>query len=145
MTDTQLLGGGSLLHQVGRELITAVERRLAPLGLTAQQGAVLMHAAREPVTARQLAERVGTDTAGMTRLLDRVVDKDLVRRVRHPDDRRSILVELTDRGRGLLPQLAPVFGQVTGQLFSGFTQAEVTRMTSMLERMHANLTTRPAP
>lgn len=148
MTDSPLrlvLGGGSLLNQVGRELTTAVERQLAPLGLTAQQAAVLLHAAREPVTARQLAELVGTDTAGMTRLLDRVAGKDLVRRVRHPEDRRSILIELTDDGRALLPRLPPIFGKITGQLFTGFTQAEVTQMTAMLERMHTNLTTRPTP
>lgn len=141
MTEQRLvLGGGSLLNQVGRELTTAVERQLAPLGLTAQQAAVLLHASREPTTPRRLAELVGTDTAGMTRLLDRLADKDLLRRTRHPEDRRSLLVELTDAGRALLPQLPPVFGRVTNQLFTGFTQDEIAAVTGLLERMHANLT-----
>jgi hypothetical protein len=42
-----VLGGGSLLHQVGRELATAVERQLAPYEVTAQQAALLLHAARQ--------------------------------------------------------------------------------------------------
>jgi DNA-binding MarR family transcriptional regulator len=134
-----VLGGGSLLNQVGRELTTAVERQLAPLGLTAQQAAVILHAAGEPITPRRLAELVGTDTAGMTRLLDRLADKDLIRRTRHPEDRRSLLVELTDAGRALVPHLPPVFGRVINQLFTGFTQAEITQVTTLLERMHTNL------
>lgn len=54
---------------------------------------MLLRASREPAPPRRLAELIGTDTAGMTRLLDRLADKDLVRRTRHPDDRRSLLVE----------------------------------------------------
>ncbi len=113
MTEQRLvLGGGSLLNQVGRELTTAVERLLAPLGLTAQQAAVVLHASGKPVPPGRLAELVGTDTAGMTRLLDRLADKDLIRRTRHPDDRRSLLVELTDAGRALVPRLPPIFGEL---------------------------------
>lgn len=136
-----MLGGGSLLNQVGRELTTAVERQLAPLGLTAQQAAVVLHASAGPATPRRLAELVGTDTAGMTRLLDRLTDKGLVRRTPHPEDRRSLLVELTDSGRALVPSLPPVFGRVTNKLFTGFTPAEITQVTTLLERMLINLTT----
>jgi DNA-binding MarR family transcriptional regulator len=136
-----MLGGGSLLNQVGRDLNTVVERRLAPLGLTAQQAALLLHAARESRTPSQLKQHLGTDTAGMTRLLDRLVEKGLLRRGRHPGDRRSVIIELTADGQALVPRLPPIFGRVNKQLFHGFTAAEITLMTAMLTRMSANLAT----
>ncbi|MEV4364817.1 MarR family winged helix-turn-helix transcriptional regulator [Nonomuraea sp. NPDC051941] len=134
-----VLGGGSLLVQVGRELNTETERRLAPLGLTAQQAALLLHASRGGGTPSLLKRRLGTDTAGMTRLLDRLEAKGLLRRERHPEDRRSIVIELTDEGRALVPSLPPIFGRISHQVFAGFSPEEVAQVTDMLRRILENL------
>jgi DNA-binding MarR family transcriptional regulator len=133
------LGAAALLNQVGREHTTALDRRFAEVGLTTQQAALLLHAGREPTSPSRLTDALGTDTAGMTRLLDRLVAKALLRRRRNADDRRAILIEVTAKGRALLPRLPPVFGQVNGRLFDGFTRAELDMLTAMCHRMLANL------
>ena len=135
----QLLGGGSLLHQVVRDVNTKLDRRFASFGLTTQQAALLLSAAGGGSSPRQLMSVVGTDTAGMTKLLDRLEGKGLVKRCPNPDDRRSVLVEPTERGLTMVPQLAPVFGEVTGQLFEGFADEEIASFTSSLRRMRGNL------
>jgi DNA-binding MarR family transcriptional regulator len=140
-----VLGGGSLLHQVVRELSTTAERRFAEFDVTAQQAALLIHAAQPDTTPNQLARRLGTDTAGMTRLLDRLETKGLLRRQRRPEDRRSIVIELTGPGRALVPRLAPTFGQVSRQLLAGFTATELRQLTAMLDRMLDNLGRPAAP
>jgi DNA-binding MarR family transcriptional regulator len=134
------LGGGSLLHRVGRELSTTTDRMLRESGLTSQQAALLLHASRGSCTPSELAGDLGTDTAGATRLLDRVEALGLIRRSRHPADRRSVTVDLTDAGRALVPRVAPVFGRVTARLFDGFSAAETALVTDLLQRMLANLT-----
>ncbi|MFF0311326.1 MarR family winged helix-turn-helix transcriptional regulator [Streptosporangium sp. NPDC004379] len=134
-----VLGGGSLVNQVGRELRAAVEARLAPFGVTAQQAALLLHAARGEAGPGRLAAELGTDTAGMTRLLDRLEVKGLVRRRRSPEDRRAVVVEVTAEGRELVPALAPVFGRVARRLLDGFSAEEVEHLTGLLGRMLANL------
>ena len=134
-----VLGGGSLLQQVSRELRTAVDGELAPFDITAQQAALLLHAAREAAKPNQLAPLIGTDTAGMTRLLDRLEGKGLIERRRHPDDRRSIVVEVTEAGRAIVPHLPPVFGRVTSRLLYGFSAEEIRQLTGMLQRMLDNL------
>jgi len=139
-----VLGGGSLLNQVARELSTTLERQLAPLDVTAQQAALLLHAAREESSPNRLAAALGTDTAGMTRLLDRLEDKGLTTRRRHPGDRRSVIVELTGKGKALLPRLAPGFGRVTRQLLAGFSTEEIDELTGLLGRMLDNLAAKPA-
>lgn len=134
-----VLGGGSLLHQVGRELGTALERQFAAFDITAQQAALLLQAGRQQGSPSKLMTLLGTDTAGMTRLLDRLEGKGLLQRRKHPDDRRSIIIELTEQGRALLPRLPPIFGRVTGQLLAGFSTDEVGQLTTMLQRMLDNL------
>ncbi|ETK37638.1 MarR family transcriptional regulator [Microbispora corallina] len=137
-----VLGGGSLLNQVGRELRTTVDALLAPFDLTAQQAAVLLHASRQETSPNRLAAEVGTDTAGMTRLLDRLEAKGLLARRPHPGDRRSVVVEVTPEGRALAPRLAPVFGTASARLLSGFSEEEVLQVTGLLRRMLDNLTGR---
>jgi DNA-binding MarR family transcriptional regulator len=134
-----VLGGGSLLSKVSRELTTAVERELAPLGVTAQQAALILHAAPAASRPNELAAEVGTDTAGMTRLLDRLEGKGLLTRGAHPEDRRAVVVELTAEGHALVPQVAPCFGRVTRRLLDGFNATEIKRLTGFLERMLVNL------
>jgi len=140
MTPALVLGGGSLLHQVARDLATALDRQLAPFGLTAQQAAVLLHTSRQQTASpSQLITALGTDTAGMTKLADRLEAKHLIKRQPNPEDRRSVLIELTEDGQALLPRIRPVFGRVTSQLFHGFGADEISVLTAMLERMHGNL------
>jgi DNA-binding MarR family transcriptional regulator len=135
----QVLSGASLLHQLARDVTTTLDRRLAPLGVTTQQAALLHNAASGGASARQLAAAVGWDTAGMTKLLDRLEGKGLIERRPNPDDRRSVVIEPTEQGLALVPALAPVFGAVARQLFDGFSDAEVANLTSSLRRMGENL------
>jgi len=135
----QVLGGASLLHQLARDVTTQLDRRLAPLGVTTQQAALLHNAASGGASPSQLMEAVGTDTAGMTKLVDRLAAKGLVERRPNPTDRRSVVIEPTERGLALVPAFAPVFSEVARQLFDGFSGDEVANLTSSLRRMGENL------
>jgi DNA-binding MarR family transcriptional regulator len=141
MTPALVLGAGSLLHQAARDLATALDRQLAPFGVTAQQAALLLHASRQQSSPSQLMTALGTDTAGMTKLADRLEAKGLIERHQNPQDRRSVLIALTEDGQALVPRLGPVFGRVTRQLLNGFSTDEIGVLTTMLERMRGNLAT----
>jgi DNA-binding MarR family transcriptional regulator len=132
------LAAGHTLHCLARELSAVLDRGFAPFGLTAQQAALLVRSAGRP-TPKEVAPLLGTDTAGMTRLLDRLEAKGLVRRVPNPDDRRSVVIEPTAKGRGLTPHLPAVFGRVNAQMLTGFTEDEIDQFTATLGRMSANL------
>lgn len=135
----RVIGGASLLHQLARDVTTKLDRRLAPFGVTTQQAALLHNAASGGASPSQLMEAVGTDTAGMTKLLDRLEAKGLVERRPNPSDRRSVVIEPTESGLALVPRLSPVFGEVANQLFDGFSDDEVATLTSSLRRMGENL------
>ena len=47
----------------------------------------------------ELAERILYSKSGFTRIVDRMEEAGIIRRVRPENDRRSILIVLTDQGR----------------------------------------------
>lgn len=58
----------------------------------------------EGIPMNQLAERILHSKSGFTRVVDRMEEAGLVQRVRPENDRRSILVVLTDEGRTTMEQ-----------------------------------------
>ena len=85
---------------------------LKPHGLTLQQYNVLRilrGAGADGLPTLEIADRMIEQTPGITRLLDRLEAKELVRRQRCPKDRRQHLCWITPKGLALLHKLdAPI-------------------------------------
>jgi DNA-binding MarR family transcriptional regulator len=76
-------------------LVTAIR----PFGIELRHFAVLIELAKQsPQSQRELAEKVGRDTAGMVRVIDDLETLGYAVRGPHPRDRRIRAVELTPRG-----------------------------------------------
>jgi DNA-binding MarR family transcriptional regulator len=95
-----------------------VRRRLAdtvePFGITLQQFNVLRilrGGGEAGVATLEVGDRMVEQAPGITRLLDRLEAKGLVKRQRCPKDRRQNLCWITPRGRALLEQVdGPLLG-----------------------------------
>ncbi|WP_327314365.1 MarR family winged helix-turn-helix transcriptional regulator [Streptomyces sp. NBC_01235] len=69
----------------------------AKQGLNATEEKTLDFLQRQgPLTAKDLAELTGLAPASVTGMLDRLEAKGFVRRVKHPTDKRRVLVELNE-------------------------------------------------
>lgn len=79
-------------------------------GLSAQQHQALLAmkgaGAATPVTAGLLAERLGIRHHSAVGLLDRLAEKNLIRRRRNNEDRRQVLILLTPKAERLLARLS---------------------------------------
>ncbi|MFD3400252.1 MarR family winged helix-turn-helix transcriptional regulator [Kribbella sp. NPDC058693] len=127
----------SLVTQVARGVRTALDQRFAELGLTSQQAGVLLHVSGGTTSPRKLADLLGTDTAGMTRLVDRLVEKDYLDRQPGSADRRAITVALTPAGRKILPAIKPIFDDVADTVTAGIPAAALADVLKALEAMRA--------
>ena len=129
----------ALVFHIGRELRTALDRRFTNHGLTSQQAALLLlsRILKEPSPIK-MAARLGTDAAGMTRLLDRLERKQLIVRRVSPDDRRLVVVELGPRSKQVVRRLVPEFRSAEKGLLDGFELAEIDQLNSMLRRLLRN-------
>jgi DNA-binding MarR family transcriptional regulator len=129
----------SVIVRLARDVRTALDQQLAAHDLTSQQAGVLIHAYTVETSPRRIGDLLGTDTAGMTRLLDRLEAKGLIRREPDPDDRRAIVVALTDRGTAIIPQLPPVFERVGAILGADIPEADIQTTLHVLQAMLQNL------
>jgi len=80
----------------------------------------------------------------MTRMIDRLEDKGLIRRSRCPDDRRQVNLELTEEGVSALPRMRGASLRVLNRFLRGFTHSEVRQLEAMLGRMLENSVETPA-
>jgi DNA-binding MarR family transcriptional regulator len=101
---------------------------------------VLVHLEETPEGLRmnELAERILYSKSGFTRVVDRMEEAGLVRRVRPENDRRSILVVLTDRGRDMIDRARRRHRAGIEQHFSRhLTDGDVKAITRALEKVTA--------
>ena len=89
-------------------LMQGVAATLKPAGLSPAQYNVLRilrGAGPDGLACREIAERMITKDPDITRLLDRLEERDLIRRSRDRADRRVITTRITDKGLRILKEL----------------------------------------
>ncbi|MFI8536587.1 MarR family winged helix-turn-helix transcriptional regulator [Streptomyces aquilus] len=100
---------------------------------------VLIRLCRRPgeeISQRQLADDLTLTSSGTTRLIDRMEEAGLVRRVPSPGDRRVALVEPTDEGRGAFLRAAAIHTEVVEEYFvKPLAADDYTRLTSALSQI----------
>jgi len=74
----------------------------------------------------------------MTRMIDRLEQKGLVRRSPNPEDRRATHVDLTSAGKALFPQLLAAKERVQERFLRGFNKDDVRTLERLLNRMLEN-------
>ena len=131
-----------IIRQINRvrvELIDALDRELSKFDISAPQLIVLASVAnKEADSASQLCKNISYDPGAMTRMIDRLEQKGLVRRVPNADDRRATNLEITTAGRALYPQLLAAKETVAAQFLRGFSLDEVRLLERFLDRMLEN-------
>lgn len=130
---------GHLIGRARSALLTGLDTELEPYGLTGAQYAVLKNVADGVAgTAADLCRTMHYDTGSMTRMLDRLEEKSVLRRERCTEDRRVVYLRITDTGNELLPQLRIAALRVIDRHLAGFSATEVDALKFYLERMIAN-------
>jgi DNA-binding MarR family transcriptional regulator len=101
----------------------------------------LVHLEETPDGLRmnELAERILYSKSGFTRVVDRMEDAGLVRRVRPEHDRRSILVVLTGEGREKMEEARRHHRHSIEQHFSAhLAETDVKALARALEKLSAH-------
>ena len=143
---------GSLLSRVRVALLAALDRelgtdkRLASLEMSAAQYIIIANLAgpEGPKSAADLCKGISYDAGAMTRMLDRLQSKGLIRRSRSPHDRRLMNLELTEEGLAAYPRMRDIAMTVMNRFLRGFTKTEARQLEGLLTRMLENAAGAPA-
>lgn len=130
---------GYLTKRVMSVFSTALDQELARYDLTHQQFSILIILSETDCsTAADLARITCGDTGAMTRMLDRLEAKDVVRRVRSSADRRIVNIELTEAGRSFASKMPIVAINVMNRHLQGFEATELELMKGFMRRILTN-------
>jgi DNA-binding MarR family transcriptional regulator len=86
-------------------------------------------------TPGKLSDRLGLSSGAMTNRLDRLEAEGLVRRLPDPNDRRSVVVELTDEGLQRWREATGRQARVEADIASTLDDREKTQLDSLLRRL----------
>lgn len=130
---------GWLVKNLAMTLTRELDRRMESLGLTDAQWKPLV-VLQQGIgrTAADIARLGCHDTGAVTRLLDRLEGKGLIRRVRSEEDRRVVNLELTEEGRQIAPEVPKIIAELANQVLVGFSEAEFRQFQDLLRRALIN-------
>ncbi len=141
------LTGWQLLARISRIAYLATEAiadALKPYGLTQHEYVVLasLRDGGPPYTkspSRLLDFALITTSGGLTNMLHRLERDGLISRAPDPDDRRGVLVSLTDDGLELIQEASTAYLATANQFVAGFTPEQVERFTAAMRELLAGI------
>ena len=127
------------LKQVTNSLVRRIDEHMQPLELTGMQWEpVMMLWLKRADTVAGLALVSQMAFPSMTRMLDRLEEKGLLRRERSEDDRRVVNLHLTPKGRKIASKIWPIVVEGMHVHLDGFKKEELAQLNDFLGRMLAN-------
>jgi MarR family transcriptional regulator, negative regulator of the multidrug operon emrRAB len=137
-----------LMLHMGREMAARFEQQIRPFGLNEAEFRALTTLFSQPegvAHPSDLCSRAAQSPANMSRICDALVSRDLITRVPSDQDRRRMVLRITEQGDELVRRLLPkMFGPLR-ELFAEFPAADQRTLISLLKRLHAILADAPKP
>ena len=139
--DTTAMAVFGRIYRLARLSGDAVEREYAAFGLGRSEFDVLATLRRSgrPLSPGRLAAAMMLSSGGTTARLDRLERAGLVQRSPDPDDRRGVLVSLTDRGAALVDGAVAAGLRRQQELLAHLSPTEQDRLSALLRSVLAPL------
>jgi DNA-binding MarR family transcriptional regulator len=137
--DLEVEGIVDRMNGLNRRIRRRLDAVIAEHGLTYEEWHVLgaLRQAGPPFrrSAGSLAKRTELSSGAMTNRLDRLEKAGLVRRTPDPDDRRGVLIELTDAGERKWVDTAKVQAAYENLIGAALNKREKQELNSLLRRI----------
>lgn len=129
-----VLNKTSLLSKAG------FNQRIKRFDISPEQWSLILRVVeRNGLTQKELSDSTYKDQANITRSIDRLEKKGLLRRVSNDSDRRSINLYPTPEAVALVDAIIPISQQFNQRLCKGFSQDEIETLLRLLKKVHSNL------
>ena len=141
-----IIESGAIHHSLGywssliaRVMEAEFNKRLSGYEVTRVSWAVLGAVTYDgKSTPSELADFLKLDRAATTRLLDKLESQGLIARNRKDSDRRSVMLQVTPKGKALSAELLQLSNSVNEQFASGLGPKEAEQYIATVRKMLAN-------
>lgn len=128
------------IHQTDLILTSCVKARLEPYNLAPEQNLIMMLLwEQDGLTQNQIAETLGKDKTNVARMSANLESKGLIYRTDCPNDRRSLKLYLSPKGKSLSEQVIPTLEGFNDLICDGITKEEILLLENILSKMNQNV------
>ncbi len=110
------------------------------IDLTVDQWVVIDHIKPKPgISQNDLAIDTAKDAPTITRILDLLVEKGLVRRQMADEDRRKFNIFLTDEGENIYENAIKVISEIRKKSWGNLTDEDYEQLVRIMDTIHKNV------
>ncbi len=135
--------GGFLIariFQVSGRLFARKMRERELTRITPEQGRILFALWQsDGIAIQELAGRTSLSKSTLTAMLDRLEEADHIVRIPSPEDRRRILIQLTEKDRRLRDTYIRISDEMNDLVYQGLSDAEIEAFEGQLRIILQNL------
>lgn len=124
------------LRRLTLAIVEGLQQQLSPYQIDAVEYTILgVCLAAGPITIKDLQSKVPIDYTQISRTTSRLEDKGLMAKAHLADDRRVVRVEVTEKGRELMPELMQSALRFYKGLVGDISQAELAACTAVMQKL----------
>jgi MarR family transcriptional regulator, organic hydroperoxide resistance regulator len=119
-----------------------LSQKVSELNLTSVQAMILGFLDMEDqITSSELGKRAELDSATLTGILDRLEAAEFIERRGNPDDRRSIHIHLTAKGKAMAREATRVIAAANTEFLQVLTETQKRDLHGIIQklRLHASV------
>lgn len=130
---------GYWVFRLHRAMYAQFGARLSELGITGVQWTMLNNISRADLTPVAISDLMSIDRAAVTRILQQLEAKGLVKRKSHPTDGRSTFFTLSPAGKKLVPKLQAAAHETNQQFLAHLPPDEAELLPQLLFKLVQSL------
>lgn len=126
-----------LINKASKQLKNKLDKALKEFDITAAQFSVIIqiYSSELPITAAEIAERLGSDRPTISGIINRLEKKNIVIKSYNPEDKRSSYLEIYKEAEELVHCIISISDELTIDIFSMYSKEETKQLTLMLRKL----------
>jgi len=131
---------GMLTNKINKKLIHYLNSKLVKFNLTTEQWAVLVNLSKQDKISQKLLSEISSkDQSTITRIIDILGRKKFIERHQSNEDRRSIVIHITESGLSTCKKVAPFLEEMFNDVLKDISYEKLKIFNEVFLQIDKNI------
>lgn len=131
---------GHLFHNINLNMRKKLEKEIRELGLSSShQFGVLLLLSRESLSQKEISDLTFADEPTTTRMINRMIDKNLIGKKRSDKDKRKQVVFICEKGENVLSKALPISEKINKEVSDLLSLKEEEELLKILNKLYGKI------
>lgn len=131
---------GYVMNRVAHKIDYTLNELFKTWGITVAQWTALRFIEEDaPLCQKSLAARMRKNQNTIKAMVDQLLKRQLIHREPDENDKRVMVLTLSDKGRALITEIAPKEDEINACVTKGLTEEEEKTMLALLTKIEASI------